>query len=87
MVVNDGSTDNTLNVLENIANQYSNVKIISQINQVVTVSRQTGLNNATGDFVVFLNSVDVINKVYVEELLKAQKSMMLQWFYPEDFKC
>lgn len=54
---------------------------------MVTVSRQTGLNNATGDFVVFLNSVDVINKVYVEELLKAQKSMLLQWFHPEDFKC
>ena len=74
VVVNDGSTDNTLNVLEEFASVYSNIKVITQQNRGVTVARQTGLYNATGDFVVFLDSDDLINNVYVEELMKVQRN-------------
>ena len=51
-----------------------NIKIINQENQGVAVARQTGLQNATGDFIAFLDSDDIINNIYIEELLKAQKT-------------
>ena len=72
VVVKDGSTDDTLSVLKEYAKKYSNIKLISQKNQGVVKARQTGLKAATGEFVIFLDSDDIINACYVEELLKAQ---------------
>ena len=73
VVVNDGSTDNTLEVLEEMAKTNPNIKIINQENQGVAVARQTGLQNATGYFIAFLDSDDIINNIYIEELLKSSE--------------
>ena len=74
IVVDDGSTDNTLEVLEEVASLHSNIRIINQKNQGVAVARQVGLENASGDYIIFLDSDDLINNICVEELLKAQKT-------------
>ena len=74
VVVNDGSTDNTLNVLEELASAHPNIKIVNQRNHGVAVARQTGLANASGEFIAFLDSDDIINNVYIEELMRAQKA-------------
>jgi glycosyltransferase involved in cell wall biosynthesis len=54
VVVDDGSTDDTVAV----ANRYSAVRCISQPNQGQGAARNAGLNYATGDSVVFLDSDD-----------------------------
>ena len=41
IVVNDGSTDNTLEVLEEVASLHSNIRIINQKNQGVTFARKS----------------------------------------------
>ncbi len=74
IVVDDGSTDDTLSVLTEYARKYSSIKLVSQKNQGVVKARQAGLKIATGEFVIFLDSDDIINACYVEELLKAQKT-------------
>lgn len=59
--VNDGSTDNSLSILEEYAAKYSFVKIISQSNSGHAAARQTGLENATGIYVTFLDADDFID--------------------------
>ncbi len=73
IVINDGSTDGTKTVIEKIAKSHHNIKIINQKNQGVTFARKVGLQNASGDFIIFQDSDDIINDIYVEELLKVQK--------------
>jgi glycosyltransferase involved in cell wall biosynthesis len=56
IVVNDGSTDNTSEVL----NKYSDkqISVITTTNQGVSAARNTGLDNASGDVIAFLDADD-----------------------------
>lgn len=60
IVVNDGSSDNCIEIVENFITVHQNRKIalISQDNGGVSKARNTGLKNARGNFVAFLDSDD-----------------------------
>lgn len=60
VVVNDGSTDNTLSLLEDMQKKDNRIKIISQKNSGVSAARNTGLQNATGKFVTFVDADDAL---------------------------
>lgn len=61
IAVNDGSTDNSLNILESYAKKYEFFKIINQVNKGLSGARNTGLKNAKGMYVYFLDSDDFID--------------------------
>lgn len=69
VVVNDGSKDNTKENVESLQEQYSNILLINQENQGVAKARMEGLKHANGEYVVFLDSDDLINKNYVSSLI------------------
>lgn len=56
--VNDGSTDNSLTILEQYAKQYPNVEIITQPNAGLSAARNAGISAARGEYVCFLDSDD-----------------------------
>ena len=58
ILINDGSTDGSLEICEKYKNKYDNIIIISQENQGVSSSRNKGIINAKGDYIVFLDSDD-----------------------------
>lgn len=58
--VNDGSTDNSLGICDLFAERYNNIKLISQSNAGLSAARNTGLKNATGEYVYFLDSDDYL---------------------------
>ena len=58
--VNDGSTDDSLAVLEQYAARDARIKVISQANGGLSAARNTGLVHAQGDYVFFLDSDDWI---------------------------
>ena len=68
--VNDGSKDNTLHVLENLAIKDNRIKVINQENQGLSGARNTGIENAKGDYIMFVdaddwlesNAFDIISK-------------------------
>lgn len=60
VLVNDGSTDQSLSILENYAAIDSRIKVVSQQNQGVAVARNTGLDNATGNYILYVDSDDWI---------------------------
>ncbi len=56
--VNDGSTDGSLSILEDYAARDSRIRVISQPNGGLSAARNTGINAAHGDYILFLDSDD-----------------------------
>lgn len=60
VAVNDGSSDQTLSVLNKRALLNSNIAVVDQANQGASAARNTGIHKADGDFIVFVDSDDVV---------------------------
>ena len=58
--VDDGSTDNSLSILNNIASNDSRIKVSSQENQGPSTIRNYGLKNALGDYLYFFDADDFL---------------------------
>ena len=56
--VNDGSTDSSARILDGYASRDSRIRIINQPNGGLSAARNTGLDAATGDYILFLDSDD-----------------------------
>ncbi len=69
--INDGSTDNSLAILEEYAARDSRIQIFSQENEGLSEARNTGLYEATGEYVYLLDSDDYIAKDMVEGCVHA----------------
>lgn len=68
--IDDGSTDNSLRILENYKIKDDRIKIIKQNNQFAGVARNNGLNHANGRYIMFLDSDDIFEKKMVFDLVK-----------------
>lgn len=71
--VNDGSKDNSLEILENHQKEDPRIKIINQKNGGVCVARNHGLDEAQGEYVIFCDSDDVIAPFAYEKLYENAK--------------
>ena len=78
IIVDDGATDNTGKVADEIAAKYSDkIRVIHQRNKGLGGARNTGLENAFGEFVLFIDSDDYINPNLLEIAYKYLKSQQL----------
>lgn len=68
IVVNDGSKDSSARVTESFIEQHPSydIKLINQTNGGVSKARNTGLKNATGDYIALLDSDDVWSENKIE---------------------
>ncbi len=73
IAINDGSTDKSLNILQHYAEKYSNIKVITQKNQGVSASRNKGISEAKGDYIIFVDSDDWLEEDAFEQILKQLK--------------
>ena len=65
LLINDGSTDSTLSVLEKFANSFDFINVVSQENRGVSTARNVGLKYARGEYVHFCDADDYLeNKFY-----------------------
>lgn len=62
ILVDDGSTDNTKEVVEDYINKYPNFIYIYQENQGQSVARNNGLKRATGDLIWYVDSDDEVSE-------------------------
>ena len=57
--INDGSTDNSLQILETLSKKYNVVKILNQKNQGSGKARNYGMDEAKGEYIGFLDADDI----------------------------
>ena len=69
IVINDGSTDNSAEILEDLAGKHSCIRVITQENRGVSAARNAGLDAASGEFVAFLDGDDTFRPDAIEEML------------------
>lgn len=72
IVVDNGSTDNSMKTLENIND--SRLKVITQDNRGVCAARNIGLKNATGQYIAFIDADDTWSPLCMEKLYQALQS-------------
>lgn len=58
--INDGSQDNSLEILKSFSKRYSNIKIIDIANRGVSNARNIGIENAIGEYIWMVDSDDFI---------------------------
>lgn len=87
--VNDGSADKSLSILERIAKSHNNIKIISKKNAGVSDARNTGISYASGDYITFIDSDDVVKTDYLASLVKCLNNSNCQLVCSglKDFQC
>lgn len=70
IVVNDGTKDSSLEIVERVAKDYSNIAIISQENAGLSAARNKGLSIAKGDYIWFVDSDDWIEKNCLQKIIR-----------------
>ena len=73
VIVNDGSTDNSLNIVNEYAKKDNRIKVITTPNGGVSRARNIGLQNITGKYFSFLDADDYIEKDMYEKIVDAMK--------------
>lgn len=69
ILVNDGSEDNSKDIIQSYSKKYNNIICIEQENRGVGAARNTGMRNATGDYISFVDSDDVLYSDYCSYLM------------------
>lgn len=69
ILINDGSTDNSLSICNNYKNKDNRIKIVNKTHTGVSDTRNIGIKNATGEYIGFVDSDDYIDKHMFEILL------------------
>lgn len=77
IVVNDGSTDDTLEKLLIYANKDNRVKIVDKKNEGLIEARKSGLDAASGEFLMFVDGDDWIDINACEKLYKKSTKLNL----------
>ena len=91
LLINDGSTDNSLQICERLKTTDERIRVFNKLNSGVSSTRKYGVNHATGDFIMFVDSDDWIDKDTCEYLMKLQKRInadvvCCDYYINNDFK-
>ena len=70
IIIDDGSTDGTPVIIEEYCEKYSNFKSITQPNSGVSTTRNRGIDEATGEYLAFLDSDDLYTPKALEKMYK-----------------
>jgi glycosyltransferase involved in cell wall biosynthesis len=70
IIVDDGSTDNSLEIAEELSKKYDNIICIAQKNQGPSVARNRAIKLARGFYILPLDSDDLIDKNYIPRAIQ-----------------
>ena len=70
LAINDGSTDSSIDIVRQFQQQYRNIDILEQENHGIGYTRNVALRNLRGEYVVFVDADDSIEKDYIMKLWK-----------------
>jgi len=94
--IDDGSSDNSLEIIKKLADNNNNIKYYPQANSGVSNARNNGLQKAIGKYVLFLDSDDLIRKDTIHTCVKYLEqnnadiicfNMLVREFSQKEFIC
>lgn len=68
IIVNDGSTDNSLKICNDFTGKDSRIKIYSKDNGGLSSARNYGISKSNGEYITFVDSDDYVGDTYIETL-------------------
>ena len=71
ILIDDGSTDSSPRILDDYAEKEARFKVFHKKNKGVTAARKTGIQYASGEYIVWVDSDDWIEKTHLEQLYRA----------------
>lgn len=74
ILIDDGSTDQTLEICKNLAQNEPRIKLLTAEHSGVSAARNKGIDMAQGEYVFFLDSDDVIHPLLLEALVEGLKN-------------
>lgn len=69
ILIDDGSTDGSPAICDDYASRYENVRVYHQENSGLSVVRNAGLDNASGEYIVFIDSDDFLPEGILAKML------------------
>ena len=69
LLINDGSSDNSLSIAESFAQNDSRMKVFTKENGGPSSSRNYGLNKVSGEFITFVDADDYIDEYMIENMI------------------
>lgn len=70
IVVNDGTPDNSMDIVQEFAATHSNLRIINQKNQGLSCARNAGIKIAKGEYIWVVDSDDMVTEYSINDILK-----------------
>lgn len=80
ILVDDGSKDDSYKICKVLSEKYACVKLFCQANQGVSAARNTGIDNAKGEYLAFVDADDFVTEQYwkgIEDALKNETDLYL----------
>ena len=69
ILIDDGSTDHSMNICQKYENEDSRIKVLHQSNQGVSSARNVGILAARGDYITFVDADDTLEREALEKAL------------------
>lgn len=84
IIVNDGTKDNSMGVIDDIIHNHKNIIVINQSNQGLSIARNNGITKACGEYLLFVDSDDLLTKdslsLLLENAIKTKADLIIADF-------
>lgn len=81
ILVDDGATDNSGLICDKYSQEYFNVKVIHKKNEGLGLTRNVGIDNSKGQYIMFVDSDDYIEKIVCLVYINTSRKIILMFVF------
>ena len=85
IAIDDGSTDNSLKILKDLASKDTRIKIYHQSNLGVSAARNSGIEKACGEYISFVDADDYLSHHFAEYLLNIANQYSADFIFSTEY--